>query len=179
MEGMGWEESWEESVLWLFGLLMDHWVGIAVGAVVIAIWRWFMRYKFRQRLVAMDADFKQRIAALEVEVRRLGGAAPAVVNVNNYGGDPSVIHGLRDELEAKDLELLDLRTLVGRLTPKPVPGTSATYVKLPEGTRIVTMDDGSIRMALPIRVSAAFEGGLRGELQGTIENGDPPEGDER
>lgn len=96
------------------------------------------------------ADQGKQIAHLKTEVGRLGGGGPTVVNVNNYSGDPTVIQGLRDELEANELEFLDLRTLVERLTPTPVPGTSATYVKLPEGARVVIMDDDSIRLALPV-----------------------------
>lgn len=104
--------------------------------------------------------YKKRITDLEAEVRKLGGDGRVVVNVNNDGSDYApIIQGLREEvrerdreLQEKDLELLDLRTLVGRLTPTPVPGTSATYVKLPEGSRVVVMDDDSIRVALPVSV---------------------------
>lgn len=99
--------------------------------------------------------YKQRIADMEAEIRRLGGGSVVVGGttvVVNAGDYSSVIQELRDELKAKDLELLDLKTIVGRLYHKPIPGTSATYVELPEGTRVVTMGDGSIRLALPVRL---------------------------
>ena len=66
------------------------------------------------------------------------------------------------------MDIRDLKTAVSRLPQKPL-GEGHTYAELPSHTNIVTMADGSIRLALPIPVSATFEGGLGGELSGTVE----------
>ena len=123
------------------------------GAMLTALIYGRHHKKEKRDQEARDRATGERIAALEAEIRRLGGGGGSVVvNVNNDGGDSSLVRELLGELKAQELELTDLRTLVGRLTPKPVPGTSATYVKLPEGSRVVVMDDDSIRVALPVSV---------------------------
>ena len=56
-------------------------------------------------------------------------------------------------------------------------GDGHTYARLPDGMNIVTMADGTMRLALPIVLSVAFHGGLDGSLSGSVTKATPPEGD--
>ena len=71
--------EWQKWVLWVVGLLMDRWVEIAVGVVVIAVWRWFMGHKFKQQI-------KQQVAEAVAEFRKEHEAAdPPKVELTGYG----------------------------------------------------------------------------------------------
>ena len=60
---------------------------------------------------------------------------------------------LREELSAKDVQIAKLKEVARKLPQKPL-GDGHTYAQLPDGTNIVSMADGTVRLALPIRVSA-------------------------
>ena len=47
-------------------------------------------------------------------------------------------------------------------------GDGHTYARLPAGTNIVTMADGTMHLALPVELSASFEGGLVGRLSAAV-----------
>ena len=81
---------------------------------------------------------------------------------------------LREELSAKDVQIAKLKEVARKLPQKPL-GDGHTYATLPDGTNIVTMADGTVRLALPVRLSAAFSGGLLGSLSATVTKAPPPE----
>ena len=80
-------------------------------------------------------------------------------------------------LEARDVEIRTLREVVRGLPQKPLGAGKTTYAKLPNGTNAVTLPDGTIRLALPVQISANFEGNLDGSLSVSLTKGPPPKGD--
>lgn len=68
---------------------------------------------------------------------------------------------LRDEMEGKTVR--GLKETIRKLPQHPL-SDGHTYATLPDGTNIVSMADGSYRLALPVRLSVDFEGGLDGSL---------------
>ena len=76
-------DCWTQWALWFVGLLMDRWVEIAVGVVMIAIWRWFMGHKFKRQA----DEHKGQIEALTAAVAQLSSQRNPtfIVNVGNKG----------------------------------------------------------------------------------------------
>ena len=68
---------------------------------------------------------------------------------------------LREELDARDVQVRNLKDTAAKLVQKPL-GDGHTLARLPDGTNIVSMADGSYRLALPVRLSADFEGAVGG-----------------
>ena len=89
----------------------------------------------------------ERITALEAQTR-----LPAITQTINFSGgtadDPE--RQLRTALDAETAQ--GLRETIRRLPQKPL-GDGHTYAALPDGTNIVSMADGSYRLALPVSVS--------------------------
>ena len=116
--------------------------------------------------------YKKRIAALEARA-----SMPAIHQTFNFNAGADAHdheHQLRNAIEAKTVQ--DLRETIKRL-PQHSLGDGHTYAKLPDGTNIVTMADGTMRLALPMRLSASFEGGLDGSLSASVTKDPPPEQD--
>lgn len=67
-------------------------------------------------------------------------------------------------LDERGLELSEFKAKVARL-PQERLSDSATFAELPDGARVVTLANGSIRLALPIVLSASFAGEARGKLR--------------
>ena len=105
---------------------------------------------------------KQRLDALESQER-----APAITQTFNFSTGRDRRRELQSAIDASTVHRL--QETIRTLTQHPLEG-GHTYANLPNGTNIVTMADGTIRLALPIEVSAAFHGGLDGRLAGTIEH---------
>ncbi len=59
---------------------------------------------------------------------------------------------IREAFDARDVQISSLREAVAGLPQKPLQG-GHTYAPLPDGTNVVTMADGTIRLALPVRIS--------------------------
>ena len=58
------------------------------------------------------------------------------------------------EINKADYALQEIRAAVSNLPQKPLrPGM--TYSKLPSGTNIVHMKDGTLRLALPVRLAVS------------------------
>ena len=53
----------------------------------------------------------------------------------------------------------DLIDVVSEVEMKPLGADGGRYGTLPDGTNIVTMADGTVRLALPVYIGARFRGG--------------------
>ena len=113
-----------------------------------------------------------RIAALEA--RTSMPAISQTFNFNAGAGAHDHDRALRNAIETKTVQ--DLRETINSLPQYPL-GEGHTYATLPDGTNIVTMVDGSIRLALPVRLSVNFSGGLGGSLSASVTKDPPPEQD--
>ncbi len=123
---------------------------IALGVGVISTLLWGRGG--RKRLLA-------RLDALEKENR-----TPSITQTVNFHGSPLAAEHERHLRNAIDAETV--RSLKGtiRQFPQRPLSDGHTYAKLPDGTNIVSMADGSYRLALPVRLSVDFDGGLEGSL---------------
>ena len=66
---------------------------------------------------------------------------------------------LREELGVHDVQIARLKE-VARNLPQQALGAEHTYAQLPDGTNIVTLPDGTIRLALPALVSFEASAGV-------------------
>ena len=151
------------------------------------IWGWLgqeiAKFGFRWLVVAIlwgavtvlgalifGRGYKRRIKALEDQARSSGVNTAVIVrgdvNIHDYDRQ------LREAIETKTTQ--NLKETIKRLPQTPL-GDGHTYARLPDGTNIVTMDDGTMRLALPVRLSTAFRGGLLGSLSASVTKDPPPE----
>ena len=70
-------------------------------------------------------------------------------------------------------ELVDMQSVLAKVDMKPL-GDSARVGRLPDGTNIVEMPNGQIRLALPVRLSAAFSAPAVGSLSAAVLKTSPP-----
>ena len=120
----------------------------------------------RKRLLEDNKNLNKRIAALETRA-----SMPAINQTFNFNtGADADDHDrqLRKAMEAKTVH--GLKETIKRLPQMPL-GDGHSYARLPDGTNIVTMADGTVRLALPVRLSVSFGGGLDGSLSATVEHG--------
>ena len=76
----------------------------------------------------------------------------------NAGTDlRNIAHHLRSEMEGETVR--GLRETMRSLTQEPL-GNGHTYAQLPEGTNIVSMADGTMRLALPVNISVSISSGV-------------------
>ena len=69
--------------------------------------------------------------------------------------DKKIRKAIHQELKDRDYRIEKLREAVSRLPQKSL-GDGHTYAELPPGTNVVTMADGSIRLALRKQIGATF-----------------------
>ena len=81
---------------------------------------------------------------------------------------------LREILAAHNQEIRDIRLVVSDLQMEPLGTDGTKYARLPDGTNIVEMPNGQIRLALPVRLSAAFSGRVVGRLSAAVLKTSPP-----
>lgn len=111
----------------------------------------------RKRLV-------KRIATLEKENR-----APSITQTINFHGADSANERERHLRSAIDAETVQsLKKTIRRLDQHPL-GNGHTYARLPDGTNVVSMADGRYRLAVPINLSVAFRGEMKGSLSPSLE----------
>lgn len=111
-------------------------------------------------ILMFGRNHKKRIAALEarLEVR------PAISQTFNFASGATPEERDRHILAAVDAATTSgIREAIERLPRTPLAGGHA-YVSLPEGTKIVLMSDGTMRLALPVKVSDHFRGEISGAL---------------
>ena len=120
-------------------------------------------------------SMKKSIAALQDQARSPTITQTFITQTLNFNvGADAHDHDrqLRNAIEAKTVH--GLKETINRLPQHPL-GDGHTYATLPDGTNIVTMADGTVRLALPVRLSAAFSSGLLGSLSATVTKAPPPE----
>ena len=103
----------------------------------------------RRRLVENNKCLNKRIAALEARA-----SMPAINQTFNFNAAADAYdhdRQLREAIEAKTVH--GLKETIDSLPQHPL-SDGHTYAQLPDGTNIVLMADGTVRLALPIRVSA-------------------------
>ena len=71
-----------------------------------------------------------------------------VITYNNSGSGQISFQNIESAVVNETTE--NLKNTIRSLDQKPF-GDGHTYAKLPEGTRIVSMKDGSYRLAIPVR----------------------------
>ena len=157
------EEAVKSVVDYASALIVKRWVELIVLCVMLILWRWWMGHKL-----------EDRIAAVEAQVRSSG----LNQTFNFYAGADAHDHDrqLRNAIEAKTTQ--NLKETIRRLPQIPL-GDGHTYARLPGGTNIVTMADGTMRLALPVELSANFEGNIAGSLPLTMEKIPASKGDKQ
>ncbi len=136
-------------------LIVERWPEAILVVGMIGVWRWLMGHKLRNRIAALEARERSSGISQVITVHHHGNV------IHDYG------HQLRDAIDAEKTTQ-NLRETIRDLPQIPL-GDGHTYAELPNHTNIVTMADGSMRLALPISLSASFEGELEGELSATVE----------
>ena len=135
--------------MWLGGEFAEfglRWVvSLVFSAVAFMLGAWIFGRGFKRRIKALEA----RSSGISQTITVHGG-----VNIHNYDRQ------LRTAIEAETFE--NLNETVKRLPRLPL-GDGHSYARLPNNTNIVIAPDGTMRLALPIQVSANFEGGLLGD----------------
>ena len=66
---------------------------------------------------------------------------------------------LREELSVKDVQIAKLKEVASEL-PQTSFENGHSYAELPQGARVVTMSDGTIRLVLPARISSSLKAGV-------------------
>ena len=143
-----------EFVVYFTKLLGEHWLvlgGLSLGSFVLGA-------------LVFGRGYKKRIAALEARA-----SMPAInqtFNFNAAADGHDHVRQLREAIEAKTTQ--SLKKTIRGLSQIPL-GDDHTYARLPDGTNIVSMADGSFRLAIPIIIEASFKGSLDGSLSVTVE----------
>ena len=107
----------------------------AVGASLLTM---FGFWELRRRIKALENDRSQ----------------PAISQTFNFthdatSGSDDAAKQLREGMESETLS--SLRQTIRRLPQEPF-GDGNTFADLPDGTRIVSLADGTYRLALPVRI---------------------------
>ena len=111
--------------------------------------------------IIFGKGYKKRIAALEAEAAK--PSITQIVNVPNSSSEDERERHLQAAINAETAK--GLNETIRSLPQKPL-SDGHTYATLPDGTNIVSMADGSYRLALPVRLSVALRG--RGEGKASI-----------
>ena len=138
---------------------------LLVVVVMLASGGWFgWRYR----------DMKRRLSKLESEESRV-----SIVQTFNF----------RESAQDRRLELQgamgaettrSLQETIRSLPQQPLEG-GHTYAELPHGTNLVSLADGSFRLAIPIDIEVHFEGKIEGKFSPEVtlvkaKEGENPEG---
>ena len=121
---------------------------VVAGVIGTLLWGRGGRKRLVESTKTLEGDNKglgKRIAALEAQTRM-----PAVSQTIDFsaGGDREP-----DLQSAIAATVHGLQVTIRSLTQHPLGG-GHTYAELPAGTNVVTMADGTIRLALPVRPGA-------------------------
>ena len=142
-----------------YGLRHLVWIGI-IGVLTVFLGR-------RWRQMRGDSDKLQtRMDALEARA-----AQPAISQTFNFtynavSGPDDAATQLQEGMEGETGR--SLRETMRRLTQVPF-GDGHTYADLPDGTRIVSLADGTYRLALPVKIDPLFQGLIVGRPVGSTD----------
>lgn len=155
------------------GLLVGGYILIGIAAVIgTLLWGRGGRKRLvesNKRLEAETITMNERLAALEAEAR-----VPAITQSFNFHDGATAEERDRHLRGAVDAATTrGIKEAIERLPRVPLAGGHA-YVRLPDGTNIVLMANGRMLLALPIEVSASFEGGLKGDVSASVSLGPSP-----
>ncbi|MCY4496773.1 MAG: hypothetical protein OXC14_05750 [Rhodospirillaceae bacterium] len=118
---------------YVLALIVERWIELALFGGAVILWRWWMGYQIRDRISALEAR-------------------PAITQTFNFNsGADAHDHDRQLQNAIEDKMVHGLKETINRLPQHPL-GDGHSYAELPDGTRIVTMADGSIRLALPARL---------------------------
>ena len=151
------EEALDQILQWLDWFAGQRWLLVLVSFVLGAL--------------IFGRGYKKRIAALEARA-----SIPNVTQTFNYNFSSNAGEHNRRLRAAIDGKTSQSLTKTLRNLPQTPLGDGHTYARLPDGTNIVSMADGSFRLAIPIHLSATFSGGLDGNLSASVEKDPPDEG---
>ena len=135
----GWQDDarawagWAEVNPELAGALMG------AGGVMVATWIVWEIMMFRRRIAARKAT-------------QADAPQPSINQTFNFSAGSDVddlARRLRGEMEGETVR--GLRETIRRFPQEPL-GDGHTYARLPDGTNIVSMADGSYRLALPVHL---------------------------
>lgn len=131
-------------------LFVERWPELIIGFTMLAFWRWFMGHSLREKI---RNEFREEIGALKARVEAQQ-AGPPIMNIAIAGAQPDgIAEAIRRELATAETEQTTrLLEAIDPLTLHPL-GNGHRYADLPAGTRAVVMKDGSVRLALPVRLS--------------------------
>ncbi|MDE0342624.1 MAG: hypothetical protein OXK82_05540 [Deltaproteobacteria bacterium] len=149
---------------WIAGMTFESvpenvWLGIAACSLLFIIAGDTIRWFHKKRKAKADA---QR----------------AAVKAQKDEADRQEAQQILRDLRSRDVSLADIRTAISGLKQEPLGDSGHTYASLPDGTNIITMADGTIRLALPVRLSPValhVEGGG----SATLKRPPAPSDDER
>ena len=100
----------------------------------------------------------------------------AIFTTHSRKDDEPLTRGSYKELlAANNLELKTFKSMVDDLPMEPLGTSGAKYARLPDRTNVVKLPDGTIRLAFPVQLSAAFEGDVVGRLSAAVLKTSPPE----
>ena len=110
------------------------WLGIAACSLLFIITGDTIRWLHRKRKAKTDAQ-------------------QAAAKARKDEAERQEAQEILRELRARDVSLDEIRVASGGLKQEPLGDTGHTYATLPDGTNIVSMADGSYRLALPVRLA--------------------------
>ena len=142
-------------------LIVERWAELIAFGVMVTFWRWLMMHKLRDRIAKLEEQ--DRTSGISKVITVHGD-----VNIHNYNRQ------LLNAIEAKTVH--NLKETIYRL-PQTALGDDHTFARLPNGTNIVSLADGSFRLAIPIPLSVGFQGRLDGSLSASVTKTPAPEQD--
>ena len=138
-------------------LFVERWPEIAVLFAMLTIWRWFMGRDLRRK-------FQQQIDDLKSEWK-----PPAITQTINYNNGPDREENIRNAVGMATVR--NLNETIRALNQHPLEG-GHSYAELPNGTNIVTMADGTIRLALPVPIEARESASIHESHEGILRGPD-------
>ena len=152
------EETVKSVLDYASALIVKRWAELIVLGVMLTLWRWWMGHKIRDRIAVLEARDSSSGISQAITVH-------GDVNIHDYDRQ------LRDAIETKTTQ--NLKETIRRLPQMPL-GDDHTYARLPDRTNIVTMADGTMQLALPVRLSAAGSFGIAASCSAAVLKTSPP-----
>ena len=137
------EETVKSILDYASAFIVERWVELIALGVMLTLWRWWMGHKLQDRITDLEAEHRSSGISQVLTVH-------GDLNIHDAGNQ------LRAAIEAKTSQ--NMRETIRRLPQMPL-GDDHTYARLPDGTNIVTMADGTMQLAIPKPLSATASAG--------------------